>query len=268
MNMTTIYVSYRSDDISATSESAVQALARRYGTANLIVDIPAQASDADYMAALAHAIKHADVALALIGTHWLRAADAAGHRKLESATDIVRFELATVLHRRKPLLVLLSDGAVLPAAAELPAEIAALSQQPAYPIAAEQLAADLDRVYHDIDAHEHHTQQHQVNVLALIVGVAIALMLFLPFYPLAIIVLLTTIFWGNVLATRARHERWRTAMFAPLIVAMGVVIANFGAFGDPFRHLGFIVPGLLLCAGVEIGVLLTYALRHLSAATG
>lgn len=265
--MTTIYLSYRSDDISATSESAVQALARRYGSANLIIDIPAQATDADYMVALDHAIKHADIVLVLIGTHWLRAADAAGQRKLANAADVVRFELATALHRHKPLLVLLSDGAVLPADAELPAELAPLAQQPAQPLTTAHLASDLARVFPVIDALGHHVQQRQVNALVLIVGVAIGLMLFLPFFPLAIIVLLMTSFWGNVLATRADHVHWRTAMFAPLVVAVLVVIVNNRAFLDPYRHLGFIVPGLLLCAGGEIGVLLAYALRQLSATT-
>jgi hypothetical protein len=265
--MTTIYLSYRSDDISATGESAVQALARRYGAANLIVDMPAKATDADYMLALDHAIKHADVVLALIGVHWLRATDATGRRKLENTADVVRFELATALQRRKPLLVLLSDGAVMPAIAELPAALDDLPQQPAHPLTAAHLTGDLDRLFHDIDAHVQHTQQRQVNALVLVIGIAIALMLFLPFFPLAIIILLMTIFWGNVLATRARQQRWHTAMFAPLVIALAVVIVNVGAFIDPFRRLGFIVPGLLLCAGAEIIVLLAYALRHLNASS-
>lgn len=265
--MTTIYISYRSADLATISESAVQALAQRYGADNLIVDIPAPATDADYMAVLDQAIGHADVVLALIGPHWLTATDDAGQRKLANRADVVRFELATALQRHKPVLALLSDGAALPGAADLPTELAALSQQPAFPLTGDHLADDLNHVYHDIDALGQHVQRRQVNALVLIVGVAVALMLFLPFFPLAIIALLMTIFWGNVLATRAQQERWRVAMFAPLIVAVVVIIANIGVFIDPYRRLGFIVPGLFLCAGVEIGVLLAYALRHLGASS-
>src|SRR6267154_2007772 len=61
--------------------------------------------------------------LALIGPGWLDAKDAAGNRRLESATDLVRQEIAAALKRNIPVTPVLLQGAQMPPSERLPDDI-------------------------------------------------------------------------------------------------------------------------------------------------
>ena len=71
-------------------------------------------------------------------------------------------------------------------------------------------------------------------------------------------------YWAIMLATQAHQHAWRISMLTPMIAGVGVTILNFGVFLDPYRNRGFIVPGLLLCTGLEVAIVLAFALVRLS----
>jgi hypothetical protein len=65
--------------------------------------------------------------LALIGPSWMDAKDAAGNRRLESPTDLVRQEIAAALKRNIPVTPVLLQGAQMPAPERLPEDITDLA---------------------------------------------------------------------------------------------------------------------------------------------
>ena len=86
-----------------------------------IDDIP---SAMPYRQQIATALRQCDVALVVIGPHWLTAADSDGHRRLDDPDDDVRLEIAQALARSDVTLVpVLVDNADMPPRSELPADL-------------------------------------------------------------------------------------------------------------------------------------------------
>ena len=69
-------------------------------------------------------LESCDLMLALIGPDWLDAKDAAGNRRLESATgSAARLEIAAALKRNIPVTPVLLQGAEMPPPERLPEDI-------------------------------------------------------------------------------------------------------------------------------------------------
>jgi hypothetical protein len=86
----------------------------------LFIDLDIISPGRDYLDAIVSALKTSDVALALVGRHWL-VED--GVRRIDAADDPVRMELRTAISLKTPLVAVLLDRAAMPSAAELPADI-------------------------------------------------------------------------------------------------------------------------------------------------
>ena len=125
-----IFISYRRAD----SEKQVRKLDKSLAETLLLgeacetfLDVDTIAPGRDFVDAMTSAMKSCDVALAVIGRHWLLPE---GKDRLADPQDPVRVELRTAIGTRVPVVVVLVDGAVQPSAAELPHDIAAVAAAP------------------------------------------------------------------------------------------------------------------------------------------
>ena len=125
-----IFISYRRAD----SEKQVRKLDKSLAETLLLgeacetfLDVDTIAPGRDFVDAMTSAMKSCDVALAVIGSHWLLPE---GRDRLADPQDPVRVELRTAIGTRVPVVVVLVDGAVQPGAAELPHDITAVAAAP------------------------------------------------------------------------------------------------------------------------------------------
>ena len=76
------------------------------------------------------ALDRSGVALVVIGRRWLASADDRGKRRLDSSDDVHRQEIASALSRKDMTVIpVVVDGASIPRAEELPADIRSLTDQ-------------------------------------------------------------------------------------------------------------------------------------------
>lgn len=97
----------------------------------------------DFVEVLTTALKSSDVALAVIGRHWLTTD---GSRRLDNPKDMVRLELRTAIDTKTPLIAVLVDRGVLPSASELPADIRGVTTAKAVYVRDETIDADVARL--------------------------------------------------------------------------------------------------------------------------
>jgi hypothetical protein len=93
------------------------------GKDSVFMDVDSIALGQDFRRILHERLESCDLMLALIGPGWLDAKDAAGHRRLENATDLVRQEIAAALKRNIPVTPVLVQGAQMPSPDRLPDDI-------------------------------------------------------------------------------------------------------------------------------------------------
>jgi CHASE2 domain-containing sensor protein len=114
-----LFISYRRSDAQASARALCEALRARFGAERVFFDTSDIPYGEDFAQVVRERIAASDVVIAVIGPHWLRAANRDG-RRLDRADDPVRFELSTALQLRKRIVPLRIDGAAAPAAADLP----------------------------------------------------------------------------------------------------------------------------------------------------
>jgi hypothetical protein len=82
----------------------------------------------------------------VIGRKWLTVTNPDGSRRIDDSADFVRREVQTALQRGTRVIPLLVQGAALPSAADLPAELAPLATRQASAIQHEEFSADAQRL--------------------------------------------------------------------------------------------------------------------------
>ena len=125
--MTAVFISYRREGGAAAAGTLYDVLARRYKTRNVFRDVESIPAGASFSAYISTALQVCDVMLVVIGSGWLNLRDDAGKRRLDDPADLVRLEIATALRQDKLVMPLLVDGATMPAASDLPPDMAALA---------------------------------------------------------------------------------------------------------------------------------------------
>ena len=121
--MRTVFISYRRGDSEGQARSLNFELVKLIGEDSVFMDVDSIALGQDFRHVLHQRLESCDLMLALIGPGWLDAEDAAGNRRLESATDLVRLEIATALTRNIPVTPVLLQGAEMPPPERLPEDI-------------------------------------------------------------------------------------------------------------------------------------------------
>lgn len=122
-----LFISYRRSDSEAYTGRVYDRLVQQFGREQVFKDVDAIPLGMDFRTHLRSVIANCRAVVAVIGTHWLNACDASGARRLESGDDFVRIELEAALARGIPVIPVLVSGAAMPAAQELPEELAAFA---------------------------------------------------------------------------------------------------------------------------------------------
>ena len=139
-----IFLSYRREDASAWAGRLNDALARRFGEANIFQDVVAVHPGQDFTDAVDVALGHSDVVLAVIGPHWLTAAGADGNPRISEEHDYVRAELVGALAHARLVIPVLVGGATVPAEARLPEDLKPLALLQAVSLRDESWYRDVD----------------------------------------------------------------------------------------------------------------------------
>ena len=118
-----IFISYRRRDSGGHVPAIKQVLEESsiHGQpCELFIDLDVISPGRDYVDVIASSLKTCDVALALVGRHWLVEGDV---RRIDATDDPIRMELRAAISSKTPLVPVLVDRAVMPKPAELPADI-------------------------------------------------------------------------------------------------------------------------------------------------
>ena len=121
--MRTVFLSYRRGDSEGQARALNLELVKLIGKESVFMDVDSIALGQDFRHILHERLESCDLMLALIGPGWLDAKDAAGNRRLESATDFVRLEIAAALKRNIPVTPVLLQGAQMPPLEHLPDDV-------------------------------------------------------------------------------------------------------------------------------------------------
>ncbi len=143
--MSRIFISYRRQDSEAYVDRLYERLVQHFPPADVFMDVDNIRPGADFMQVLKEAVAACDALMAVIGPGWLAAADETG-RRLDRHDDLVRIEIASALKQNKLVIPVLVGCARMPAAADLPGDLAALARRNAIEISRGHFDDDVQRL--------------------------------------------------------------------------------------------------------------------------
>ena len=139
-----IYICYRREDDPAAAGRVHEHLAKRFGDANLFIDVNNLIAGQSFEDELANALAACDVLIAIIGPRWMEMLKA---KSASRERDYVREEIAAALQRKiivMPVRVGLADRLPpLPRAEDLPGDISGLLKYQKHDVAFERFGHDL-----------------------------------------------------------------------------------------------------------------------------
>jgi len=144
--MPRVFLNYRREDSEGIAGRIFDRLSVRFGPENVFRDLDTIAPGAAFASVIGEEIAKCDALIAIIGNEWLEGKDVEGKRRLDSPRDFVRTEIAEALSRKKLVIPTLVEGARLPSAKELPAEITLLAERNAIEISPARFEHDLERL--------------------------------------------------------------------------------------------------------------------------
>ncbi len=145
MSVAQVFISYRRDDGAGYARAIGAELAKRFGAGRVFMDVDDIAAGQGFAEVIRRAVGSASVLLVLIGRRW-RGEREGGGARLNDPGDFVRLEIAAGLRRGLRVIPVLLDGAMMPAATELPTDIQALAGLQALEIGNTRFAADVERL--------------------------------------------------------------------------------------------------------------------------
>ncbi len=120
--MARICLSYRRSDSGAIAGRIHDHLVNKYGAEAVFMDIGGIPYGADFREHIQGVFAGASVLIAVIGPQWL-GQHSTGNTRITQRADPIRVEIQTALNQNIFLLPVLVDGATMPAADDLPANI-------------------------------------------------------------------------------------------------------------------------------------------------
>jgi hypothetical protein len=88
---------------------------------------------------ISRAVGSCDVLLTVIGAKWLTISDEHGRRRLNDPDDFLRLEIEAALTRNVRVIPILTDGARMPRADELPPSLVPLTRRQALELSPSRL---------------------------------------------------------------------------------------------------------------------------------
>jgi WD40 repeat protein len=141
-----IFISYRREDTSATAGRLYDRLVARFGADSVFMDVDSIAPGHDFAEAIETAVGSCQVVLAVIGTHWLDAADERGWRRLDDPDDFVALEIKAGLDRDIPVIPVLVGGTSGPRRDDLPATLSPLARRQSLRLDHDSFSTDFTRL--------------------------------------------------------------------------------------------------------------------------
>jgi len=126
--MTGIFINFRGGDGQDRAWGLDEILGREFGKERVFRSSRSIEAGSEFPPALLDGVRNAAVVLVLMGADWLEAGED-GQRKLDNPEDWVRQEIAEALRLRKIVIPVLAKDVRMPAAADLPPDIAGLAQR-------------------------------------------------------------------------------------------------------------------------------------------
>lgn len=121
--MASIFISYRREDAAGHAGRLCDRLTAYFGGDRVFMDIQDIHPGQNFATSIEDTIATCDCVIALIGPRWLESV----RQRALSGDDFVRHEIAAGLRRKVSVIPVLVGGARMPAAADLPADLAELS---------------------------------------------------------------------------------------------------------------------------------------------
>jgi hypothetical protein len=146
-----IFINYRRDDAAPWAGRIYERLTRDFDKRQLFMDVDNIAPGLDFVKVLEEQVSQCDVLLAVIGKHWLSAANERGERRLDDPGDFVRIEIESALKRNVRVIPVLVESAAMPNAAELPDSLKPLARRQAYPLTHARFGVETQTLISEFD---------------------------------------------------------------------------------------------------------------------
>jgi hypothetical protein len=115
-----IFISYRRIDSQYATDQIYDQLVRHFGSGNVFMDIDTIPLGVNFREYIDQQVSTSDIVLAVIGDHWLSAADPDGNPRLDNPNDFVRLEIEAALKQGIKLIPLFIGGVQTLPASRLP----------------------------------------------------------------------------------------------------------------------------------------------------
>ena len=146
-----IFISYRRDTSAMSAGRLYDRLSGRFPSNRIFLDVDNIAPGIDFVKAIEKSVGSCDVLISVVGKHWLTATDGDGKRRLDSADDFVRLEIATALKRAIRVIPVLVDGASMPRSGDLPDELKSLVRLQALKVSQDRFRSDSEPLITAVD---------------------------------------------------------------------------------------------------------------------
>lgn len=143
-----VFINYRSD-AAAWAVMLDEALTNRFGTERIFRASRSIRASEDFIERILASVRSCSVLLAVIGPTWLTA-EKNGRRRIDDTGDWVRREITEALNAGVPIIPILTDDAAPLAAADLPADIAALGRAQYIRLHHRNITYDLQRIVDEL----------------------------------------------------------------------------------------------------------------------
>ena len=147
-----VFISYRRDDSAGHTRALATQLKETFGADRIFLDVDDIRGGDNFIEQIEHAGYATRALLAVIGKHWLTAADDAGAPRFDDPDDYVRAEIRTALERGIHVIPVLVGDAELPPAERLPADLRALISRNAVEIRHARFKDDVEHLASDLQA--------------------------------------------------------------------------------------------------------------------
>jgi len=149
--MTSVFISYRRVDSEDVTGRIYEHLTKEIDADGVFKDVDDIPYGARFRQKIREAIDAADIMLVIIGSDWLSVTNDDGGRRIDSASDCVRFEIETALSADIRVIPVLVKNAKMPQAEELPESIRALADCNAAQVRQDpDFGIDMDRLLSSI----------------------------------------------------------------------------------------------------------------------
>jgi hypothetical protein len=137
--MARIFISYRRGDTGGYAGRLCDRLTARFGSDQVFMDIQDIHPGQNFVTSIEDTIATCDCVIVVIGPQWLETVQ----KRVQSGDDFVRHEVSSALKRQITVIPVLVGRASMPAAADLPTELAELSLRNAIEIRDERFEDDV-----------------------------------------------------------------------------------------------------------------------------